>query len=147
MQLSQALQRVRGGLPKWALMVPWRWLFFARGPFTPDPDRAPTWNRGAYLANALAHCGECHTPRNRLGALDRSRWLAGNPEGPEGAEVPDITPDPESGIGDWSRTDLIYYLRTGIDPDGDVAGDAMAEVIENGLQYLTDEDAGAVAEP
>ena len=88
----------------------------------------------------MAHCGECHTPRSVAGALDRSRWLAGSAEGPEGELAPNITPDRETGIGDWSRVDLVWYLQTGIDPDGDNAQGLMKEVIESGYQHAPEGD-------
>ena len=37
----------------------------------------PTAERGRYIAEALAHCGECHTPRTILGGMDTARWLGG----------------------------------------------------------------------
>jgi len=76
----------------------WKWLYFAPGPYRPDPVRGAEWNRGAYLVRALVHCGQCHTPRNALGALDRDRWLAGADDGPDGEGTPNITPHRESGL-------------------------------------------------
>jgi len=131
----------------WRLpMAGWKWLFFEPGPFVADPARSPEWNRGAYLVQAVAHCGECHTPRNRLGALDRDRHLAGTASGPGGGPVPNITPDPDTGIGRWSAADLTYMLAIGLLPDGDVVGDEMGEVVENGTSKLTDADRTAIAE-
>ncbi len=65
------------------------------------------WNRGAYLVATVGRCGDCHTPRNWLGAPDPDRFLAGAPAGPGGKEVPNITPDPETGIGEWSVDDIV----------------------------------------
>ncbi len=126
------------------LMTFWKWLFFTAGPMTANPERDPVWNRGAYLARALGHCGECHTPRNGLGAPDQDRVLAGTLEGPEGGKVPNITPEPETGIGDWSDRDLLFLLRTGLVPSGDVVGGAMGEVIENTTSKLTEADQQAL---
>ena len=75
-----------------------------RGPCAQEP--CAQWNRGAYLVEHLGHCGECHTPRDFLGAKDEDRKLAGNPKGPDGKKVPNITPDPEHGIG-RGRPDLL----------------------------------------
>jgi mono/diheme cytochrome c family protein len=122
----------------------WKLLFFERGPFRPDPDRSPEWNRGAYLVEAVAHCGECHTPRNAFGALNNSRKFSGAVSGPDGETVPNITPDPESGIGKWSDTDIEFYLSLGVDPDGDYAGSLMAEVIEDGTAKLSEADLRAI---
>lgn len=115
------------------------------GAFEPDPGQSAQWNRGAYLATAAAHCGECHTPRDRFGGSDRTRYYAGTREGPEGAVVPNITPDRKTGIGRWSVRDIAYYLETGMTPDGDFAGDVMADVIDNGLRHLTKDDLLAIA--
>lgn len=123
----------------------WKILFFNPGPYQPRPDQSAAWNRGAYLAIAVAHCGECHTPRNCLGGFKESRRFAGNPDGVNGAKVPNITPDKKTGIGKWSQGDLVEYLKTGAMPDGDYAGDAMAEVIDNSLSHLTNDDRKAIA--
>lgn len=126
------------------LMTFWKWLYFEPGPLAPDPARDAVWNRGAYLARALGHCGECHTPRNALGGLDQGLEFAGTLEGPEGGKVPNITPDSETGIGDWSDGDLLFLLRTGLVPSGDVVGSTMGEVIENGTSKLTEDDQKAL---
>ncbi len=121
----------------------WKWWYFVPGAFTPDPAQPPRLNRGAYLVS-LAHCGECHTPRDRFGGLRKGFDYAGTPNGPGGV-IPNITRDKKTGIGNWSESDLAHYLETGIDPDREAAGDLMAEVIDNGLRYLTKEDLRAIA--
>lgn len=123
----------------------WKARYFTPGVFKPDPARSERVNRGAYLAAAAAHCAECHTPRDRFGGLQNDLHLAGTRDGPGGDLVPNITPDKETGIGAWRESDLAYYLETGLRPDGDSAGDLMAEVIDNGLRYLTKEDLRAIA--
>ena len=124
----------------------WKFLFFEPGVFRPDESRSEQWNRGAYLVTAMAHCAECHTPRTRFGNLDADLAYAGARNGPEGESTPNITPDKETGIGNWSRSELVYYLSKGMLPDGDFAGSLMASVIEDGLEYLTEEDLDAIAE-
>src|SRR5690606_23593820 len=123
----------------------WKRRYFEPGRFTPDPERDAEWNRGAYLVRHLGHCGECHTPRRRFGVLDRERELMGNPDGPDGESVPNITADPEEGIGDWSLSDIEYFLESGMLPDGDFAGSSMADVIEDNTSHLTDADRRAIA--
>ncbi len=123
----------------------WKWLFLDAERLTPDPSRSEQSNRGAYVVEALAHCGECHTPRNRFGALVRERWLAGSADGPNGDPVPNITPHPEAGIGGWGVADIAEYLASGMDPDFDFAGGAMAEVVEESTSHLSGEDRQAVA--
>ncbi len=127
----------------------WLATFAARE--TP-PTAAPTSGaaRGEYLARAVSHCGECHTPRTMTMAVDNSRYLAGNPKGkgPEGDSVPNITPDRDTGIGGWSEEQIADYLDSGNKPDGDVAGGLMAEVIQGssaGFKDLTKADRLAIA--
>ena len=50
------------------LLAGWNLLFLHPGPWQPDPAHDADWNRGAYLVEALGHCGACHTPHNALGA-------------------------------------------------------------------------------
>ena len=110
----------------------WKALFFRRGVFTPQPEQSAVWNRGAYLVNAVAHCGECHTPRNPMGGFTKSKFLAGNPNGPDGAAVPNITPDKTTGIGKWRESDLVEYLETGAKPDGDLCPEFFLEPLAPG---------------
>ena len=126
------------------LLTGWKLLFFAPRPFKPNLGRSAVWNRGAYLVTALAHCGECHTPRNFLGASEPSRFLAGTAHGPDGKPVPNITPDPETGIGNWTEDDVIGVLTDGHTPDLDYVGGAMAEVVKSTAR-LTDADRHAIA--
>jgi mono/diheme cytochrome c family protein len=122
----------------------WKLLFFDEGRFQPAPERSAAYNRGAYLVTALAHCGECHTPRNWFGATEPDRFLAGNPDGPDGKKVPNITPDPKTGIGNWTEDDIIGVLTDGHTPDFDKVGGAMAEVVKSTAR-LTEEDRRAIA--
>ncbi|GAB4366550.1 MAG: c-type cytochrome [Kiloniellaceae bacterium] len=122
----------------------WQALYHDAAAFTPDPAQGAAWNRGAYLVRHLGHCGECHSPRGFLGAVDAEQELAGNPAGPEGGKVPNLTPGP-GGLGDWSESDIAYALKTGITPDGDFLGESMGEVIENSTGKLTDADLAAIA--
>jgi mono/diheme cytochrome c family protein len=126
------------------------WLA-AFAPRETPPPKAPTTGvaRGEYLVKAVGHCGECHTPRTMTMATDNSRFLAGNPKGPEDQAMPNITPDRETGIGGWSVEEIADYLGSGNKPDGDVAGGLMAEVIEgtlSGYKDLTKADRLAIAE-
>ena len=123
----------------------WKLLFFDEDRFAPDSSRSAEWNRGAYLVTALAHCGECHTPRNMFGALQDAGALAGNNQGPEGQLVANITPDRETGIGRWSEADIVHLLKTGRKPDFDDVQGLMEEVIEDGLKHLNDDDLRAIA--
>lgn len=100
--------------------------------------------RGAYLVEALGHCQECHTPRNFIGGPIKSRAFAGGPA-PEGrGRIPNITPDPDDGIGEWSEADIVTALETGFTPDFDSLGGTMAKVIGNTAR-LTLADRQAIA--
>jgi mono/diheme cytochrome c family protein len=127
------------------LQTGWKLLFFTPGPFQPAPEHSAAYNRGAYLVTALAHCGECHTPRNVLGATRSGQRLAGTPDGPNGQLVPNITPDPGTGIGRWDKEDVVELLRTGTTPEQSKVKGAMREVVEDGLKYLSDNDLSAIA--
>ena len=127
----------------------WRWLFFE-----PVEPRARAWAdpvaRGRYISEHLAHCQECHTPRTVFGTLDRTHDLAGNPAGIDGAVAPNISPDDETGIGQWSEGEIVSLLRTGFLPNFDTVQGLMALVIdgvpEGGYKDMTDEDTQAVAQ-
>ena len=118
----------------------WKWLFFTPGPFEPDPSRGPTLNRGAYLVEALGHCGECHTPRNFLGG-SRSRYLAGGPRCRTDKARSNRTP---VDLKKWSDKDLADFLTAGQTPDGDVVAEAMGEVIRNTTSKLAPQDLDAL---
>jgi mono/diheme cytochrome c family protein len=128
------------------LQYAWKLLFFRPGPFVPDSGRSAAYNRGAYLVAALAHCGECHTPRNLFGAVRSSQQLAGMPDGPEGELVPNITPDPDSGIGKWDKDDVVLLLKNGTTPEQSKVKGAMRETVEDGLKFLRDADLTAIAD-
>ncbi|WP_236861005.1 cytochrome c [Brevirhabdus pacifica] len=100
----------------------------------------PQIARGRYLVEALAHCGECHTPRNALGGIDRGAWLSGAPNPTGKGRIPDITP---RGLS-WSEADIANYLKTGFTPEYDTAGAEMAEVVEN-LSKLPETELKAIA--
>jgi mono/diheme cytochrome c family protein len=126
------------------VMLAWNFLNFTPGTFVPEPARQESWNRGAYLVRHLGHCGECHTPRTLLGGLDRTRELAGTEAGPEDAVVPNITPHPDTGIGNWSAGELELFLEIGMSPDGDFAGASMGTVISDNTSRLTPGDRAAI---
>ena len=124
------------------------WLA-AFAPKETAPTAVPTSGvaRGEYLVRAVGHCGECHTPRTMTMATDNTRFLAGNPKGPEDSEVPNITPDKTTGL-QWSEEEIADYLGTGNKPDGDVAGGLMGEMIDgtlSGYKDLTKADRLAIA--
>lgn len=115
------------------------------------PAKAPQGGveRGRYLDEHVSLCGDCHTPRNFMGVPKRALYLAGAKKGqgpPLGAEVPNITPDKETGIGDWKREDIAELLLTGTKPDLDNVQGLMAEVIEAGFKNMKKEDVLAIVD-
>jgi mono/diheme cytochrome c family protein len=121
----------------------WQRLFFTPGPFEPDPERDAVFNRGAYLALGPAHCVACHSPRNALGALDRSQLFAGSSGGP-GGRAPAITAQALAEEG-YDVPTLVQTLRDGFTPGFDMLGGTMREVISEGTSHWTDEDLTALA--
>ncbi|MEO8243133.1 MAG: cytochrome c [bacterium] len=116
----------------------WKLLFSSSAWVLPDAP-TPMVQRGRYIAEALAHCGECHTPRNALGGLIRSKWLAGAPVPDGPGKVPNITP----GKLTWSEDEIFSYLTTGFTPSFDSAGGSMAHVVEN-MAKMPESDVHAV---
>ncbi|HWO41968.1 MAG TPA: cytochrome c [Candidatus Eisenbacteria bacterium] len=132
------------GVPVWLALF---------GRFYNAPAQAPKSGieRGRYLVDHVSLCGDCHTPRNALGVPERSLYLAGasQEKGPLGEAVPNITPDKETGIGDWKREDIAELLLTGTKPDLDNVQGLMAEVIQgtsHGYKDMRREDALAIAD-
>lgn len=98
---------------------------------------------GRYLVEGPGHCGECHTPRDLSGGLDLSAWLSGAKAAEGDGNVPNITPG-EGGIGDWSASDIAYFLESGFTPDFDSVGGSMTAVVRN-LGRLPEADRQAIA--
>jgi mono/diheme cytochrome c family protein len=96
--------------------------------------------RGEYLARNLGHCGECHTPRNRLGIPDLSREFAGAQLGEEKIEAINT-----KALQDWTTNNVDVFLLIGLKPDGEFAGGDMNDVIEHNTSKLSDEDRDALA--
>lgn len=117
----------------------WKLLFF-KDDYVFQDTSTPQLERGRYLVEALAHCAECHSPRNALGGLDTARWMGGAPNPSGEGTIPPLTPDKLK----WSATDVAYYLETGFTPDFDSAGGHMVEVVQN-FAELSKEDRDAVA--
>ncbi len=122
---------------------PWKAMNFKPGPLPATPAKGPVWNRGAYIVEALAHCGECHTPRDRLGGRIDDMHMAGTANGPDGVAVPNITAHKATGIGGWSDGDFKSLFSLGMLPDGDFVGDGMGDVVDN-LGILSAADRQAI---
>lgn len=129
---------IRRGLGLWQL------LYVDGKTLEPDPDKSAELNRGVYLVRGPSHCGECHSPRNLIGGIIGSRAFSGGPAPDGEGTIPNITPDPDTGIGDWSKADIADALETGFKPDFDSFGSNMVAVQQN-MAKLTQEDRNAIA--
>jgi len=117
----------------------WKALFMTRD-WAVTGDLTAEETQGRYLAEAVAHCAECHTPRNALGGMDRARWLEGAPNPSGSGRIPAIVGDDFS----WTAFDISAYLETGFTPSFDVAGGSMSKVIAN-LGQLDKAELDAIA--
>lgn len=122
-------------------MIFWNWFNNPSRRMTPDASRSAEWNRGAYLTEALGHCGQCHTPRNFMFGLS-SRAYAGAVQ--VGWTAYNLTPDKAHGLGAWSDADLFSYLSTGHAKGHGPASGPMAEAIEHSLSQLPADDIRAM---
>jgi mono/diheme cytochrome c family protein len=120
----------------------WKLLYFDDVGLQPDPKQSSQWNLGRYIVEGPGHCGECHTPRNLLGAVKPSLHLAGahTPDGKGNA--PNLT---AAGLADWTNADIVEALTSGFTPDGDVLGGGMTSVVRN-LAQLPKSDREAIAD-
>jgi mono/diheme cytochrome c family protein len=126
---------------RWTMLF-WNLAFLDEHRFRPDPARTAEANRGAYLATALGHCGECHTPRNLAFALRPSKQFAGTAL--QGWDAYNISPARQSGIGGWSDAQVADYLGTGHAHDRGAAAGPMGEAVSHSLQYLSPHDITAL---
>jgi mono/diheme cytochrome c family protein len=124
-----------------ALLAGWDLLFLEQGPYRPDPTQSVEWNEGAYLVQGLGHCGACHTPRNFLGAEEKSRPFAGGVA--EGWYAPALDQKSPALIP-WTQASLFTYLRTGHEASHGIAGGPMADVTHN-LAEAREDDVQAIA--
>jgi mono/diheme cytochrome c family protein len=126
---------------RWS-MIFWSWFFNANSRFEPNTAQSPEWNRGAYLAEALAHCGECHTPRNLGFALDNRKKFAGALAA--GWRAFNITSDKGTGIGGWSDEQIAAYLATGHALDRGTAAGPMGEAVDQSFSRMSRSDIAAM---
>ena len=125
-------------------MGAWRELYFTEGTYRPDPTKTAAWNRGAYLVDGLGHCSDCHSPRNLLGGIEKSRDFSG--AAIDGWFALDLTSDIATGLGSWSVAEIGAYLKTGVVKDKTTTLGPMAAFIRTSTSYLTDADRLAMAE-
>ncbi len=131
-----AVLRIRAAVRGWNL------LHFDQGVFTPDPDRSPEWNRGAYLVQGPLHCGGCHTGKNLLGGDQANEYLRGGML--ENWHAPSIRGGANGGIAHWSAGEIVTFLKAGRNRHTG-AMSRMGEVVALSTQHLTDDDLVAIA--
>jgi len=124
------------------LMTFWGALFNPDSRFQPIPEQSAEWNRGAYLAEALAHCGDCHTPRNLVQGLDNARKFGGTLT--NGWRAYNVTADKTAGVGGWSDAELAQYLASGHAAGRGSASGPMGEAVELSFRNLTASDIQAI---
>jgi mono/diheme cytochrome c family protein len=120
----------------------WKKLYLDGAPPQPAEGESAGVARGRYLVEALGHCGECHSPRAITGAIIETKRNAGGAM-PNGDKAPNLTPG-KGGLDEWSEEDLAFFLKDGTNPEGDVAGGEMGEVIRN-MAELPDDQRQAIA--
>jgi mono/diheme cytochrome c family protein len=123
------------------LLAGWNLLFLDQRRYRADPTQSVEWNDGADLAQGLGHCGACHTPRNLLGAEEKSCAFAGGTA--EGWYAPALNQDASAPIP-WNQQSLFTYLRTGREPRHGIANGPMADVARN-LSEAREDDVQAIA--
>ena len=126
------------------LLMGWRALYFRPGEYAAEPKESVQWNRGAYLVQGLGHCAMCHTAINALGGSSESKAFEGGMIPNQNWYAPSLTSNREAGLGSWDIKDIADLLQAGASHRGAVYG-PMAEVVYNSLQYLSDDDAQAMA--
>jgi mono/diheme cytochrome c family protein len=126
---------------RWSMAF-WNVVFLDSAHFKPDPAKDPQWNRGAYVVEALEHCGECHTPRGLAQNLDNGQKFVGTAL--QGWKAYNITASKQSGLGGWSDAALASYLSTGHGDGHSSASGPMAEAVDNSLRYATPDDIHAI---
>jgi mono/diheme cytochrome c family protein len=126
---------------RWSMII-WSWFFNANSRFEPNVAQSPKWNRGAYLAEAMAHCGECHTPRNLGFALDNRKKFAGAVTA--GWYAFNITSDKGTGIGGWSDDEVLAYLSKGHAPNHGTAAGPMGEAVDESFSRMSEADIDAL---
>jgi mono/diheme cytochrome c family protein len=124
------------------VMRGWNWLFFKPGILQPDQQKSAEWNRGRYLVEGAAHCGECHTPKNIFGADKRGQAYGGGLV--QGMFAPRLDSAERSGLKSWSVEDIAEYLQSGRNGRSH-AGELMSEVVVNSTSKMSDADIRAIA--
>ncbi|MEO8653046.1 MAG: c-type cytochrome [Ramlibacter sp.] len=124
------------------VMIGWNVVNFHAGNFRGDPNKSPQWNRGAYLVEGLGHCGECHSPKNMMGASKKGHQLQGGSA--ENWYASNLGGDFRDGLGSWSTQEIVEYLKNGSNAKAAAAG-PMADVVRDSTGHLNNADLNAIA--
>jgi mono/diheme cytochrome c family protein len=126
---------------RWLLAI-WNGLYLRESAYVPESSKSAQWNRGAYLVEGPGHCGDCHTPKNMLYGQRKRREFSGDLV--ENWWAPDLTGDTRQGLGTWSSSDIVEYLKTGRNRHT-MAGGSMVLVIEASTSQMHNDDLAAIA--
>ncbi|MBK4991396.1 cytochrome c [Pseudomonas sp. S36] len=126
---------VRLGLSGWNL------LYGKSVQLQPVAGKSPEWQRGQYLVEVMGHCGECHTPRNAVGALQQDQRLQGGLL--NGYLAPSLLAQDLAERG-WTQPDLTTFLKQGISAQGSMFNE-MFPVVHHSTQHLEHADLAAMA--
>ena len=125
-----------------AVMWFWDAMFLDKRPFRADPSQSTAWNRGAAIVNGLGHCAACHTPKDLLFGDETDEaftgtvldnWFSAN-----------LTGNKRDGLGRWTASDIVQYLKTGQNSYATAAG-SMQEVVTDSMSHMNDGDLAAIA--
>jgi mono/diheme cytochrome c family protein len=144
MAFLRTLPAVQGRPPAHRLAFPfsirrglgfWKLLYLDEAKLAADPGKSAEWNLGRYLVEGPGHCAECHSPRDVFGGIVASRRFSGGPAPDGKGKAPNIT---GAGLAKWTKADIAEALASGLTPDGDSLGGAMAGVVRNTAQLPAD---------
>ena len=125
-----------------SLVSVWNLLYLDKATFAPDPAHDEQWNRGAYLVEGPGHCAACHTPKTVLGGPKKDHDFHGGAFGTWFA--PDLTPNGRTGLGGWTRDEVVAFLKTGRNAHASASGE-MGLVVQDSTSQLADDDLHAIA--
>jgi thiosulfate dehydrogenase len=128
---------------RWGMSL-WKAFFLDDAVFKPNPSQSDSWNRGAYIAQGLGHCGSCHTPRGI--AFQEKAMSDAGADGPHYLSGSTVNVWHAANLrGLWTVPETVRFLKTGRNSFGAAAG-SMTEVIQHSTQHFSDADLTALAE-
>lgn len=119
----------------------WNMLYGKSVELQSAEGKSEAWQRGQYMVEVLGHCGECHTPRNDIGALQQDKRLTGGLL--NGYLAPSLLAQDLAERG-WTTADLTSFLKHGMSAQGSMFNE-MFPVVHHSTQHLEDSDLAAMA--